>query len=90
MKKLFLVLGLLVSAFAFADNSKLGTKEDTHIPTSYTIRCFKCYEYAKEHVYSNGGSWAERRYECEEPGIMVFKCKYGHKIIIDIKTGERK
>lgn len=92
MKKIFLVLGLLISAFIFADNFKLETRENTHIPTSYTIKCFKCYEYAKEHPYSNGGSWAERRYECEKAGTytMIYKCKYGHTIYINTKTGERK
>lgn len=88
MKKIFLVLTLLLSAFVFADEEKKP------VPTCYSINCYKCYEHAKKHnfIYSNPYSIAERRFECEKKDeyTMVYKCHYGHTLYINTKTGERK
>lgn len=91
MRKFALVFLLAFAAvFAFAEEEK----KNPPVPTCYSIKCYKCYDYAKKHkfVNSNDGSWAERRFECEKAGehMMIYKCHYGHILYIDTQTGERK
>lgn len=87
-KKFFLTMA---AAIVFA----VALVAAPRVSSCYAIRCYKCEEYARKHIdhgYVNNGSIAERRFECEKKGdyTFVYKCKYGHVLYIDTKTGERR
>lgn len=85
-----MVLVLMSFGFIYAEEEK--TSENPPIPTCYSIRCYKCDEVHKKYPgYTNNGSIAERRFECEigKKNTFVYKCKYGHVLYINTETGER-
>lgn len=80
MKK-FIFIMMLIMTSAFAE--------------SYSIRCYKCKEYAESHKYvsSCSGCNAWRSFKDENDknkGYLIYKCEHGHILYIDVKTGERK
>lgn len=89
-KALIIAAALLCGFFVFAQE-----REDKHIPTCYSIRCYKCDEWNKSHRgYGNAGGIAERRFEAEAKSKLdhtfIYKCHYGRTLYINTETGERK
>lgn len=62
---------------------------------SFSIRCYKCKEYAERHRYESScpgcNAWRMFRLEKgEDAHKLVYHCAHGHTLKIDAKTEERE
>lgn len=59
---------------------------------NYSIRCYKCEEAAKRHRYEAScigcPTWRIHAEETKEH--FVYRCKHGHTLHVDKKTGEKR
>lgn len=84
-KKILLIFLILISAILLCSNS---------ISRSYSIRCYKCENYAKEHHYERSCSgcptWRMFELETKNNPYLVYRCAHGHTLYVDPKTNEKK